>query len=181
MYVGGIEEAAEQAKKMSEKVADRLRDRGSRVRGQYMAEHDTTPASGMLHCVVVTPEETAIDSRRRFMAVPLFDGELGIAPGRAPLDWPAGVWRAAARGWRAYSARSTSTAASCRSLRNEVTVLTGRAVAAEKLDAEVAAEQLRTARDRKANSEETLAIRDRLVAQARAQLRIAGHRKPSGH
>jgi len=53
-------------------------------------------------------------------------------------------------------------------------------VPTEKLDPEVAAEQLRTARDRKANSDETFAIRERLVAQARVQLRLSGQRKPMG-
>jgi hypothetical protein len=54
-----------------------------------------------------------------------------------------------------------------------VTVLTGRAIEASHLDGAVAREQLRTAQTRKANSEELLAIRDRLISQSRAQIRIA--------
>jgi F-type H+-transporting ATPase subunit epsilon len=134
----------------------------------------------MLHCVVVTPEVTAIDSDARFVAVPLFDGELGIAPGRAPLIGRLGYgeMRLVDGG---QTRRYYVDGGFVQVARNVVTVLTGRAVPIEKLDAEVAAEQLRTARDRKANSEETLVIRERLVAQARAQLRLAGQRKPSGH
>jgi F-type H+-transporting ATPase subunit epsilon len=145
-----------------------------------MAEHQESSSGGSLHCVVVTPEETSIDTQARFIAVPLFDGELGIAPGRAPLIGRLGYGelRVVDGG---HTRRYYLDGGFVQVARNEVTILTGRAVPTEKLDAEVAAEQLRTARDRKANSEESLAIRDRLVSQARAQLRMAGQRKPSGH
>ena len=145
-----------------------------------MAEHHDTPAGESLHCVVVTPEETAVDTTARFIAVPLFDGELGIAPGRAPLIGRLGYGelRVVDGG---HTKRYYLDGGFVQVARNEVTILTGRAVPADRLDAEVAGEQLRTARDRKANSEETLAIRERLVAQARAQLRMAGQRKSGGH
>jgi F-type H+-transporting ATPase subunit epsilon len=145
-----------------------------------MAEHQESSSGGTLHCVVVTPEETAIDTTARFIAVPLFDGELGIAPGRAALIGRLGYGelRVVDGG---DSKRYYLDGGFVQVARDEVTILTGRAVPAEKLDAEVVGEQLRTARDRKANSEETLAIRERLMTQARAQLRMAGQRKPSGH
>ena len=38
-----------------------------------------------LQCIVVTPEATVLDEPVDFVALPLYDGELGIAPGRAPL------------------------------------------------------------------------------------------------
>ena len=38
-----------------------------------------------LTCIVVTPEETALESKADFVALPLFDGEIGLAPGHAPL------------------------------------------------------------------------------------------------
>ena len=38
-----------------------------------------------LQCVVVTPEETVLDARAEFVALPLYDGEIGIAPGHSPL------------------------------------------------------------------------------------------------
>jgi F-type H+-transporting ATPase subunit epsilon len=41
--------------------------------------------NGQLHCVVVTPEQTVYASDASFVTVTLFDGELGIAPGHAPL------------------------------------------------------------------------------------------------
>ena len=38
-----------------------------------------------LQCVVVTPEKTLLDETVDFVALPLYDGELGVLPGRAPL------------------------------------------------------------------------------------------------
>jgi len=43
-------------------------------------------ASGKhLKCVVVTPERAVLDQTVDFVALPMFDGELGVLPGRAPL------------------------------------------------------------------------------------------------
>ena len=39
----------------------------------------------VLNCIVVTPEKTAVEQKADFVALPLFDGEIGIAPGRAPM------------------------------------------------------------------------------------------------
>ena len=38
-----------------------------------------------LRCVVVTPEHALVDEEAEFVALPLYDGEIGICPGRAPL------------------------------------------------------------------------------------------------
>lgn len=38
-----------------------------------------------LKCVVVTPERTVLEETVDFVAVPLYDGELGVLPGRTPL------------------------------------------------------------------------------------------------
>ena len=38
-----------------------------------------------LQCVVVTPETTALEAQADFVALPLFDGELGVAPDRGPM------------------------------------------------------------------------------------------------
>ena len=38
-----------------------------------------------LHCVVVTPERALVDATADFVALPMYDGELGVLPGRAPL------------------------------------------------------------------------------------------------
>jgi F-type H+-transporting ATPase subunit epsilon len=40
---------------------------------------------GFLKCVVVTPEKAVLDEAADFVVVPMFDGELGVAPDRLPL------------------------------------------------------------------------------------------------
>src|SRR6476469_87520 len=42
-------------------------------------------ATRELRCVVVTPERALVDVPADFVALPLYDGEVGILPGRAPL------------------------------------------------------------------------------------------------
>src|SRR5438445_11695611 len=44
---------------------------------------DTSP--GSVQCVVVTPERAVLDEAVDFVALPMYDGELGVLPGRAPL------------------------------------------------------------------------------------------------
>jgi F-type H+-transporting ATPase subunit epsilon len=42
-------------------------------------------ADKSLKCVVVTPEKAVLDEPADFVVVPMFDGELGVAPDRLPL------------------------------------------------------------------------------------------------
>ena len=44
-----------------------------------------TTSGKVLKCVVVTPERAVLDEVVDFVAVPMYDGELGVLPGRAPL------------------------------------------------------------------------------------------------
>ena len=70
MYVGGIDEAAEQAKKLG---------------GREVSAMAETLLNQPLQCVVVTPERAVLDEPADFVALPMYDGELGVLPGRAPL------------------------------------------------------------------------------------------------
>ncbi len=38
-----------------------------------------------VHCLVITPEKTVVDERVDAVIVPLYDGEFGIYPDRAPV------------------------------------------------------------------------------------------------
>ena len=44
-----------------------------------------TASVRQLRCVIVTPERALVDEPADFVALPLYDGEIGILPGRAPL------------------------------------------------------------------------------------------------
>jgi F-type H+-transporting ATPase subunit epsilon len=136
-----------------------------------MAETLSTSA-GDLRCIVVTPEATVLETPADFVALPLFDGEAGVLPGRAPLIGRLGFGelrvRAAGATHRYYVDGGFVQVAD-----NIVSVLTNRAIPAELLSSGAAEEQLRTAIARPAAGREELAIRDRLISEARGQLRVA--------
>ncbi len=126
-----------------------------------------------LECVVVTPERTVRQGPVDFVAVPLFDGELGIAPGRTPLIGRLGSGELRIIAEDGSIERYFVEGGFVEVLGSVVTVLTGRAVPAEELDAAVCKELLDAARERVAHSPETIEVRERTVAQLRAQLRVA--------
>ena len=132
------------------------------------------PSARVLRCMVVTPERTVEDEMVEFVAAPLFDGEIGIAPGHTPLIGRLGHGELRlVRGGettRYYVGGGFLEVAG-----GTVCVLTGDAVAAERLDPEVAAERLSEALAQPAHSPERMAARDRAQLQARAQLRVARH------
>ncbi|MBN1912496.1 MAG: ATP synthase F1 subunit epsilon [Pirellulales bacterium] len=125
-----------------------------------------------LQCIVVTPETTLRDTPAEFVALTLYDGEVGIAPGHTPLigRLGAGEMRITQDG---KTERYYVESGFVEVLNNTVSVLTSRAVPADRIDEAAAVEQLDTARSRPANTPELMAIRDRSVAQGRAQLRVA--------
>jgi F-type H+-transporting ATPase subunit epsilon len=127
---------------------------------------------GNVRCIVVTPEATVVDTPADFVALPLYDGEAGIAPGRAPLIGRLGYGELRIRVGKALENYYVD-GGFVQVADNVVSVLTNRAIPANAIDAAAAAEQLRTALGRRASGRDEMAIRDRLVAQARGQLRVA--------
>jgi F-type H+-transporting ATPase subunit epsilon len=129
---------------------------------------------GKLQCIVVTPEKTILDQPADFVALPLFDGEIGLAPGRSPM-----IGRLGAGEMRILRKDDHETVryyiegGFVEIIDDVISVLTNRAVRAEDLVEEVAQNHLAAARERPARSPELMEIRDRLVSQARAELRVA--------
>jgi F-type H+-transporting ATPase subunit epsilon len=136
-----------------------------------MADHAST-TSGALQCIIVTPEATALDTPAEFVALPLFDGEAGVAPGRAPLIGRLGYGELRVRTGDA-TRRFYVDGGFVQVADNIVSVLTNRAVPADRLNPEAAFEQLRTAIASPAAGTEAMAIRERQISQARGQLRVA--------
>jgi F-type H+-transporting ATPase subunit epsilon len=126
----------------------------------------------MMQCSVVTPEATVLESPARFVAVPLYDGELGIAPAHSPFIGRLGYGelRVTVNG---TTERFYVDGGFVQVADDRISVLTERAVPAEKLSSSAATAQLESARALPAHSPETMALRDRAELQARAQLRIA--------
>lgn len=128
-----------------------------------------------LTCVIVTPEATVFDEAVDFVALPLYDGELGILPGRAPLIGRLGYGelriRQGARTVQYYIDGGFVQVSG-----NVVSILTNRAVHAERIDTSAASDQLQTAIRRHAPTDEQQQLRERQIVQARAQLRVASKR-----
>jgi len=132
-----------------------------------------------IQCLIVTPEKTVLDQRAEFVALPLYDGEMGIAPGHTPM-----IGRLGSGELRIRAADQTNRfyveGGFVEVLGNVVTVLTSRALPAEEIEPDVVAEQLQAAQRRPARSDDEFAERDRLAAQYRAQVRVARRAKEAG-
>jgi F-type H+-transporting ATPase subunit epsilon len=135
---------------------------------------DVTSPIKILECIVVTPETTSLQTPAEFVALPLYDGELGVLPGHSPFIGRLGYGELRVRE-NGKTIRLYVDGGFVQVADNIVSVLTNNAIPAEKLNAAAAREQLAAAQARKANSPELLAIRDRLEQQARAQIHIAEH------
>jgi len=136
---------------------------------EHVAPASTTAA---LQCVIVTPEATVLEATADFVALPLLDGEIGIAPGHSPMIGRLGFgeMRIVHGG---QTRRFYIDTGFVQVAENVVSVLTNRAIPAEAIDPLAAAEQLTAARARVATTPETLALRERAQWQARALLRVA--------
>ena len=140
-------------------------------------ETEKTPPKGheSVHCVVVTPETTTLDEAVDFVALPLYDGELGILPGRAPLIGRLGYGELRTK--RGTATHRYYVDGGFVQVRDDVvTVLTSRAIPAERIDAAAAASELEAAKKRRAPTDEEQAEKDRALARARAQLHLAAHK-----
>jgi len=125
-----------------------------------------------LKCILVTPDRTVFDRPADFVAMPLFDGEIGIAPDHTPMIGRLGCGEMRVDGDEGY-ARYYVEGGFVEVLDNVITVLTSRAVEASLIEADVAREQLQSALARPAHTPESMIVRDRVVLQSRAQLRVA--------
>ena len=125
-----------------------------------------------IHCIVVTPEATAFEVDAEFVALPLFDGEIGIAVDHSPM-----IGRLGYGEMRIKADGKTSVyyldSGFVQVAANTVSVLTNRAVPAAKLESAKAEALLAAASKKPATSPELEEIRDRAVSQARAQVRVA--------
>jgi F-type H+-transporting ATPase subunit epsilon len=134
---------------------------------------DTATTGRELHCVVVTPERALLDEPADFIALPLYDGELGVLPGRAPLIGRLGYGELRIRRGGATQ-RFFIDGGFAQVRENTVTVLTGRAIKAEQIDPAAVQHSLEEARRPAPNAEER-AARDKTQERARSQLRVARH------
>jgi F-type H+-transporting ATPase subunit epsilon len=133
---------------------------------------------GSLQCVVVTPERALVDAPADFVALPMFDGELGVLPGRAPLIGRLGCGELRIRRG-AQTERFFVDSGFAQVRANTVTVLTARALKAEEIN-EGAAQQALEPAPAPAATQEAQEARNKAQERARAQLRIKHHAQGTG-
>ncbi len=125
-----------------------------------------------LRCVVVTPERTQLDREAEYVALPMFDGELGILQGRAPmigrlghgtlrLQTAAGPERYYVDGGFAHVEGDV------------VNILTSKAIPVDLLDSDAARDALAAALEMPSVTPEESQIKAMAVRRARGQLRAS--------
>jgi len=132
---------------------------------------DQPTSTKSLQCVVVTPERAVLDAAVDFVALPMYDGELGVLPGRAPLIGRLGYGELRTRlGNEIHRFFVDGGFAQVRA--NVVTVLTPQALRAEEINPDATVQALESAQAPAATPEANEA---RLKAQerARGKLRVA--------
>ncbi len=123
-----------------------------------------------LKCVVVTPEKAVLDEPADFVVVPMFDGELGVAPGRLPIIGRLGFGEV--RITQAGTIKHLFIDGGFVQIRgNVVTLLTSKAVFAKDINVGAAQAVLRSTQS--ATTPEAQDARNKSEQRARVQIRIA--------
>ncbi len=131
------------------------------------------PAPAPIQCSIITPEAQLLDAKASAVVIPAHDGQIGILENRAPLlcELGTGVMRVDTpdQGPRVFYVDGGF----AQVLDNEVIVLTERAAAAADIVRAEAQEALTAAEQMPLLGAEALQARNRAIARAKAQLRIA--------
>jgi len=127
-------------------------------------------------CVVVTPEQQALNESATQVIVPAWDGETGILTDRAPLLVKLGIGVLRVDLASGSSRRFMIDGGIAQMKDNKLTILTSQAVAAEDVDAEAARAQYAEAEARIPTDNATRDDRSRQMQRARVQQELAGKR-----
>ncbi|QDT58539.1 ATP synthase epsilon chain, sodium ion specific [Stieleria bergensis] len=125
-----------------------------------------------LRCIVVTPEKTELDCEANAINLPMFDGSLGVLPGRAPMIGRLGfgtLLLETAAGPQKYFVDGGFAQVED----NVVNLLTERALPVDMLDVGESEKVLLEALELPSNTPELAAIKATAVLRARCQLRSA--------
>ena len=126
-----------------------------------------------VRCVVVTPEKTELDASCNFVKLPMYDGEIGILPGRAPMVGRLGfgLMKLSNTGsedvWYVDGGFVQVT-------REAVYVLTNRLIRPSAIDRAETEEDLKRATELSPSTHAAFVQRERALAQARGKLRSIG-------
>ena len=128
--------------------------------------------SSLLRLVLVTPEKTLLDEPVESLRFPLYDGQIGILPHRAPLVGRLGFGELRVR--TAAGERHYFIDGGFVQVKGDVvSLLTDRAVAVSELDAASAEAELTVARNRVARSDAEFGAKFRDLERSRRKLALA--------
>jgi F-type H+-transporting ATPase subunit epsilon len=129
--------------------------------------------AGTFRVAVVTPEREVLATDARFVALPAYDGEMGVLPRRAALlvQLGSGLLRVEAADGTAHSLFLSGGFAQM--VEDRLTVLTEEAVAPASLTAQGASASLAAARELPAAPEAAWKKKQRALDRARAARRLA--------
>ena len=128
-----------------------------------------------LQCVVVTPEKTLFDEWVDFVALPLYDGEVGVMPGRTPMIGRLGFGELRTKTNEAV--RRYFVDGGFVQVRDDVvTVLTNRAIPAQQLDPAAAAKDLETLGSQRITNDTDYADHEKAISRVRGLIRVARHK-----
>ena len=135
---------------------------------------------GAVRCVIVTPEQTSLDTQARSVMLPLFDGLRGVAHGHSPF-----IGRLGAGEVRIVGEQGGPSDAVRRLFveggfvevsHDQVTVITQRAIPAEKVDPAAARAEFEKISGTRATGDEAIAAKLAAEQAARALVRVAERR-----
>ena len=130
-----------------------------------------------MKCIVVTPEATVLDVEATFVALPLYDGEIGISENHTPIVGRLGFGELRISQDKEVTAYYIE-GGFVEVLNNTVSLLTNRVVPSNKLDLQEAQTELETALKKTTKTEDQLDLKEQTIAAARAQVHLA--QKTSG-
>jgi F-type H+-transporting ATPase subunit epsilon len=136
-----------------------------------------TKQAGMVRCVVVTPELTSLDTHARSVTLPLDDGLRGVGRGHSPFIGRLGAGEVrivGEQGGPADAIRRLFVEGGFVEVGHDaVTVITQRAIAAEKIDAAAARSDLERVAAVRAVGDDAIDAKMRSEQAARALVRTA--------
>jgi len=139
-----------------------------------------TKQSGAVRCVVVTPEQTSLDTQARSVTLPLFDGLRGVAHGHSPFIGRLGAGEVRIVGEQGGPIdavrRLFVEGGFVEVAHDQVTVITQRALPSEKVDLAAARAEFEKIAGTRATGDEAIAAKLGAEQAARALVRAAERR-----
>lgn len=130
-------------------------------------------AATEIRLVLVTPETTLLDKQVKGLRFPLFDGQIGVLPGRAPL-----VGRLGSGALKIDTDGGSETyfidGGFAQIKGTVVTLLTNKAILASEIDASAADTDLQTALGLVPTDDAGFAEKDQALARSRAMKNLGG-------